>query len=128
MPTTGPDGTTREGSNWNGSKPSVGNAPDRAFTPIESLMRCAPGDEPERSQMELLALRDALNDVLEQILTRQELWLFNLLVVERRSFRNVERLTSIPRTTLLRKRDSMLERLREALAGSEIVAHFLSDD
>ena len=87
----------------------------RPMSPIEALMQAVPGDDPEASQLELLHLRDVLEDALEECLTPMELWVFNAVVVEGHSLRSLGRQISRPKTTIARIRDRALEKLQERL-------------
>lgn len=94
----------------------------RPETPLQALMETIPGDEPDSSQIELLALRDLLADTLEEVLTDSELYVFNALVVERLSVRQLEKRISIPKSTIHRYHQQALKKLREALADHPLVA------
>jgi hypothetical protein len=108
-------------ANWDLS----GWAKNRAFTPYESIMCAPPGIEPGVSQMEIIHLRDIINDVMEDILTPMELWVFNAVVVERQSLRQLGRQINRPKTTIARIRDGALKKLREALQDNPAIMQYL---
>jgi hypothetical protein len=97
----------------------------RAFTPYEALMSAAPGQEIEPSQLEMLALRDILQDALEETLTPIELWIFNSYVVERQSLRVLGRQINRPKTTVARMRDNAVKKLRVALQDHPLIIEYL---
>lgn len=98
----------------------------RPDTPMQALMECAPGEEPESSQMEMLAIRDILLDAMESVLTEEELWLFNALWIEQRSLREVGRMTSIPKTSLSRIRDTVRQKLADHLSTHTTIQEYLN--
>ena len=97
-----------------------GSAFVRPISPIEALMSCAPSEEPEESVMEQLSLRDTLADALDT-LDDDERWIFDMLVVVRLSLRFVGRVVGIPKTTLARRRDKIIEKLQAQLLEHPIV-------
>jgi len=100
---------------------SLRNRPD---TLIQALQQSSPYSEPYLSKEEQVELQEVVLDALEQ-LTEWEVWLINALLFERRSLREVERLVGIPKTTVARKRDQILSRLREILAPNRTVKEYL---
>ena len=101
---------------------SLRNRPD---TLIQALQQSSPYSEPYLSKEEQAKLQEIVLDALEQ-LTDWEVWLINALLFERRSLREVERLVGIPKTTVARKRDQILSRLREILAPNRTVKEYLN--
>lgn len=97
----------------------------RPFTPYEALMSAAPGEPIDYSQMELLALRDVINDAIEEVLTDLERWVFNALVVERQSLRELGRQLNRPKSTIARIRDRSAAKLALALEGHPTITHHL---
>ena len=73
---------------------------------------------------EQIELQEVVLDALEE-LTDWEIWLINALLFERRSLREVQRMVGIPKTTVARKRDQILNRLREILTPNETVKNYL---
>lgn len=99
-----------------------------SFTPMEALMSAAPFEPIESSQMEMLALRDVLQDALDDVLTPLELWVFNALVVERKSLRSLGRQINRPKTTIARIRDGAFRKLREHLQDTPAIRSYLERD
>lgn len=97
----------------------------RPFTPIEALMSSTGGEAVETSVMELIALRELINDAIDDELTDLELWVFNALFVERKSLRRLGRELSIPKTTIARIRDKAIEKLRTALQDHPTIKEYL---
>lgn len=54
----------------------------RPDTPLEALMSCAPGEEPDLSKMELLALKEVLADAIDRLDLRHK-WVFEQHVIAR---------------------------------------------
>lgn len=74
--------------------------------------------------MELIHLRDLLNDAIEDTLSPLELWIFNAVFIERQSLRALGRQINRPKTTVARMRDNAVKKLREALQDNPaIIAH-----
>lgn len=98
-------------------------------TPIEALMRCGPFEEPAVSREELLAVREVLADAFD-VLTDEEVWVFNALVIERLSLRTVARQISTPKTTIARIRDRAICKLRSELEDDAVIRafHFKDSD
>lgn len=94
--------------------------PNRPITPLEALMGCAPGDEPDRSVVEMLDLRDVIEDAIHR-LEPLEMWVLNEVVVGRASLRSL----GLPKTTVARIRDKALDKLRRRLENDPIVKTFL---
>jgi DNA-directed RNA polymerase sigma subunit (sigma70/sigma32) len=92
-------------------------------TPWEALM-VADGS-PQTSVMEMVALREIINDAIEELLTPLEVWVFNALFVERKSLRKLERELSIPKTTIARIRDKATSKLRSKLSTETLIQEYL---
>ena len=92
----------------------------RAFSPLEALIACAPSQEPEESVLEQLALRDVLADALDS-LEEDDRWIFDMLIVVRLSLRFVGRVVGIPKTTLARRRDRIVNNIRQQLLINPVV-------
>lgn len=95
------------------------------MTPIEALMEAEPQGPIEFSQIELLSLREVLQDAIEEALTAEEAWVFNALIVERLSVRQLGRQISVPKTTITRIRDRALGKLREHLLEQPAIRDYL---
>jgi len=104
-----------------------GWAKSRAFTPYESIMSAPPGVEPAVSQMELIHLRDIINDAIDEHLTPLETWVFNALIVERKSLRSLGRQINRPKTTIARIRDGAIKKLQEALRDNPDIIDYLEN-
>ena len=97
-------------------------APD---TIIQALQQASPHSEPRISKEERSALQEIVLDTLET-LTQSETWLLNMLLFERMSLRQVERLVGIPKTTVARKRDKILRKLENQLRSHSLVSEYLA--
>ena len=71
----------------------------RAVSPLEALVVCEPGNEPEESVLEQLSLRDAVADALDE-LDEDDRWLFDMLLVVHLSLRFVGLVIGMPKTTV----------------------------
>jgi len=86
----------------------------------DALLRAAAGDEPEESIAEQDELREVLADALEA-LTEEEQWIFHMLTTVRLSLRFVGSVLGVPKTTLARRRDRIIQKLQVALEDSPLV-------
>jgi len=98
----------------------------RAFSPIEALMSCPPAEDPEESVLEQIALREALADALDN-LEEDDRWIFDMLIVVRLSLRFVGRVVGVPKTTLARRRDTIVAGLQEQLLENPVVRERFRD-
>mgnify|MGYP004451046417 FL=1 len=98
----------------------------RAFSPIEALMSCPPAEDPEESVLEQIALREALADALDN-LEEDDRWIFDMLIVVRLSLRFVGRVVGLPKTTLARRRDTIVAGLQEQLLENPVVRERFRD-
>ena len=73
----------------------------RPQTPIEALMWTAPGDVEQQSQIELLALKEAIGAAFE-VLTPEETWVFDAIVIEGLSYRAVGRQLNASKSSIFR--------------------------
>jgi DNA-directed RNA polymerase specialized sigma subunit len=94
-------------------------------TEIEILQEPEPHAALEESQEERIQLQEAVLDAFDE-LDDEEIWLLNALLFERLSLRQVERLTQLPKTTVARKRDYILRKLKRALNKHQIVRDHLT--
>ncbi len=83
-------------------------------------MRAEPGVEPEESIEEQNELREILADALDS-LTEEEQWIFLMLTTVQLSLRFVGRVLGVPKTTLARRRDRIIQKLQAALLESPLV-------
>lgn len=74
-----------ESDDWVSSGPANQRRP---MTPLQALMECAPGEEPDASQLELLALRDTIADAIDRLDLRHK-WVFEMHVLNRFSVRTL---------------------------------------
>ena len=86
----------------------------------DALMRAEPGVEPEESIEEQDELREILADALDS-LTEEEQWIFLMLTTVQLSLRFVGRVLDVPKTTLARRRDRIIQKLQAALLESPLV-------
>ena len=98
----------------------------RAFSPIEALMSCPPSEDPEESVLEQISLRDAVADALDN-LEEDDRWIFDMLIVVRLSLRFVGRVVGLPKTTLARRRDTIVAGLQEQLLENPFVRERFRD-
>ena len=99
--------------------------PQQKQTEIEILQEAPPHAPLEESQEERIQLQEAVLDAFDE-LEEDEIWLLNALLFERLSLRQVERLTNLPKTTVARKRDYILRKLKRALNKLQIVKDYLN--
>ena len=85
------------------------------------------GYEPEISQLEILHLRDIINDAIEDTLTPLELWVFNAVVVERKSLRSLGSQIGRPKTTVARIRDNAIKKVRRSLKDHPAIIDYLEN-
>ena len=92
----------------------------RAVSPLEALVVCEPGNEPEESVLEQLSLRDAVADALDE-LDEDDRWLFDMLLVVHLSLRFVGLVIGMPKTTVARQRDRIIADLQQRLLDNPVV-------
>lgn len=96
---------------------------DHPRTRLQAMMEAAPGDTEMESVEELMELRDVLNDALEAELDETERWMLDLLVTERRPLSHVAKMMGgTSKSTVGRRRDALLGRLRERLQNEPVIA------
>ena len=99
----------------------------RPLTDIEALMRLSPHQESVTpSLMETMALKEAVGAAIDA-LEPEDKWIFNALFVEELSLRTAGWILGIPKTSLARRRDYIMEQLRESLSKSPDVMQWLRD-
>ena len=98
--------------------------PQQKQTEIEILQEAEPHAALQESQEERIQLQDAVLDAFDQ-LDEWEIWLLNALLYERRSLREVERMLNIPKTTVARKRDYILRKLKRTLENHPVIREYL---
>tara|TARA_R100001244_G_scaffold5491_1_gene6786 strand:- start:481 stop:855 length:375 start_codon:yes stop_codon:yes gene_type:complete len=86
----------------------------------DALVRAAPFQEIEESIAEQDELREILADAVDE-LTEEEQWIFLMLTTVRLSLRFVGRVLDVPKTTLARRRDRIIQKLQAALLESPLV-------
>lgn len=87
--------------------------------PLVALMEAAPGDPIPTSQAELLPLRDVLQDAMDRVLEPRERWVFDAIVVERKSIRAVGRELNLAKSYVHRIYHEAVRKLREELVATE---------
>jgi len=107
---------------WNPWTSQTASSTHRAATPIEALLQCQPGVEPELSVQELAEIREVLNQAIETVLTREELWVFNETVVARTPLRKM----GVPKTTVARIRDNATTKLRQHLQEHPVIVAYIN--
>ena len=99
----------------------------RPLTDIEALMQLTPHQESTTpSLMETMALKEAVGAAIDA-LDSEDKWIINALFVEQLSLRTAGRALGIPKTSLARRRDYIMEQLRESLSKSPDVMQWLRD-
>ena len=106
------------------SETEVRGAPD---TLIQALQQASPHSEPRVSKQERADLQEVVLDALET-LEPWEHWLLNALLFERMSLRQVEYVLGMPKTTVARKRDRILGKLKHELSIHPSVQEYLRDN
>jgi len=96
-------------------------------TEMQALVQAAPHSEPQVSKQEREALREIVVSVMDE-LSDEETWFINALLFERLSLRTVEYITGIPKTSVARKRDKILAKLRNKLADNPAVKEYINGD
>lgn len=91
----------------------------------QALMEAPFGEEPEESIEETHRLREALAHAVDT-LPPSDRWLFEVLFYARLSLRFVARILDVPKTTLARRRDALLARLRLRLGNEPAVQERLN--
>tara|TARA_R100001132_G_C3181765_1_gene37930 strand:+ start:99 stop:473 length:375 start_codon:yes stop_codon:yes gene_type:complete len=86
----------------------------------DALVRAAPFQEIEESIAEQDELREILADAVDK-LTEEEQWIFLMLTTVRLSLRFVGRVLDVPKTTLARRRDRIIQKLQGLLLDSPLV-------
>ena len=106
------------------SETEVRGAPD---TLIQALQQARPHSAPRISKQERADLQEVVLDALET-LEPWEHWLLNALLFERMSLRQVEYVLGMPKTTVARKRDRILGKLKHELSIHPSVQEYLRDN
>jgi hypothetical protein len=99
----------------------------RPDTALAALMQCAPHEDPRVSSEELLELRETIA-LAFKTLTPEEVWVFNALVIERLSLRQLGKQINAPKTTIARIRDRATRKLRAALIDNPAIIDFQNRD
>jgi DNA-directed RNA polymerase specialized sigma subunit len=92
-------------------------------TPMEALQQAGP-DEPLTSKDEQVELQEIVLNALNH-LEDWEQWLLNALLFEKMSLRQVEFVLGMPKTTVARKRDIVLGKLKTYLANEPVIRRYL---
>ena len=83
-------------------------------------MACAPGEEPEQSMLELFALKEAIADAFD-VLTEEEVWVFNAVVSEGLSYRTIGRQLNASKSSVFRTKKRAVRKLQHALKNHPVV-------
>lgn len=97
----------------------------RPDNPIEALMLCPPGVEPDLARNQLAPLRDILADAILTQLDDRELWIFEALHYRRLSLRQLARELSISKTHIARIRDHIHQKLQQELLKDDTVRGYV---
>jgi RNA polymerase sigma factor (sigma-70 family) len=97
----------------------------KPFTPMEALQCAAPGDVVEESTLESLALRDILADALDELDPRERR-LVEARVIEKRSYRSLERELGWRKSHMQRTYKRLLAQLAESLAEVPAIQAYLT--
>ena len=100
----------------------IRGAPD---TLVQALQQASPFSAPRLSKEESTARHEVVLDALET-LEDWELWLLNAVLFERMSLRQIEYVMGIPKTTVARKRDKILDKLKTYLEDHPVIKEYLS--
>lgn len=92
----------------------------------EALMQCAPHQNPRPSGTERLRARDATAAAFA-VLTAEEVWVINALLIERMSLRQLARQLGSTKSTMARIRDRALKKLRNQLQDNPDVQSVLRE-
>ena len=97
----------------------------RPVTPLQALMECAPGEEPQPSLEELAPLREIVNDVIERELEGEDLWLFEALYIQKLSLQECGTVLSKTKWEIRRWADRLKRQLAEQLLVHDEVRNYL---
>ena len=97
----------------------------RPWNPMEALMQAVPLEEPETSQLELLALRDILADALDDLAPRDRR-LIEARIIERRSLRSLERELGWRKSHMQRRERVLLAQLAAQLSTIPAIQEYLT--
>ena len=102
-----------------------GRSVHRPFNPLQALMEAAPNEVSQTSQMEMLVLRDLLADALDQL----DPWSRSLIearIIEKRTFRALERKFKLTKSSLHRHEQLILKQLAESLEDHPAIQAYLT--
>lgn len=98
----------------------------RPLNEFAALLEAMPFEEPDPSREELLPLRDAIQDAIDNVLTERERYVFDAIVIERQSFRQLESVLSLSKSQVWRIHQSALSRLRAELSDHHLIKEYLN--
>jgi DNA-directed RNA polymerase specialized sigma24 family protein len=98
----------------------------RSGGPYKAVMECRPGEQPDWGQEELLGLRDILQDALDQ-LEPLEIEVFDAIVVERLSFRDLSKRMGVSKSQLHRTKDICIAKLQVMLGQNPAILTYLEE-
>ena len=85
-------------------------------------MSCAPGDEPDQSQIEMFPVKEAIADAFD-VLTEEEAWVWNGVVHEGLSYRTLARQLNASKSSIFRTKKRATRKLVWALQDHpEVIA------
>lgn len=96
----------------------------RPDTEMQALMEARPFDDPPTSKAELTDIGDLLAEAVDS-LDERDRYLFNALVVERVSLRQLGKRLALSKTHIARERERITSVLREKLQGHPLIEEYL---
>lgn len=102
----------------------VAGSSQQPINEYDALMRCAPCEHPEVSVEDRMPLRDVVADAIDG-LDEEERWIFEALFIRRLSIRQLAAEIALPKSTVHRWKDRLLERLREKLEQEPLIIEYL---
>ena len=93
---------------------------------IEALMIARPLEEPKTSLEEQHALREVLVGALDD-LEAIDVWIINALLFEKMSLRTAGWVLGIPKTSLARRRDRILQDIKAKIENEQLIKDYLDD-
>lgn len=92
----------------------------RALDSYEALMTCPPGVVPLESLLEQNEVREVVADAFDT-LSDDDLWIYHMLCNVKMSLRFTGRVIGIPKTTLARRRDKIIDSLNAELRRHPVI-------
>jgi DNA-directed RNA polymerase specialized sigma24 family protein len=96
----------------------------RPVTPIQALMECAPGEEPDVSRMEMIAYKEIIADAIDRLDLRHK-WVFEQNVIHRVPVRTLGHMMGLGKTYVWMLKNEALEMLRKDLQDHPLIVAYL---